>query len=218
VRGAEPKKLLLDDCLRQAAEERLLALLFERPRAGWQAEVAALAGEVEQPALRAAAAAAYEASEGQYLAFLGNGGPVSPREVAHRQSGDPGHLLAQLRALYNAFAYRPRSEEPLDHVAVLLGFLGYLHLKQAFALQSGDEHGAEAARSARELLVREHLVFVAEPLCLVLEAQTAGYLALAARALLARIGPCPPELAGGWTPQGLEQESACQACTFAQEP
>jgi hypothetical protein len=214
--ASAPPRLLLPETVRRAAEERLLALLFERPRAGWHAEVAALAREVEEPGLRAAAAAAREAGEGLHLAYLGNGGPVSPREVAHRPASDPGHVLAQLRALYEAFAYRPRSEDPLDHVAVEVGFLGYLSLKQAFAAQRGDARGEESAVHARETMVREHLVFVAEPLCVALD-PGAGHLALAARALLARIGPRPAELARGWTPHGLEQGGACQACAFTEE-
>ena len=207
----------LREGLRLAAEERLLALLLERPRAGWHAEVEALAREVEDPVLRTAAAAARDAREGLHLAHLGNGGPVSPREVAHRPASDPGHVLAELRALYEAFAYHPRSEEPLDHVAVEVGFLGYLSLKQAFAAQRGDVDGVTTVESARKTLVREHLVYLAEPLCRSLERHEAGYLALAARALLARVGPCPPERAGGWTPRGLAETSACQACAFVDE-
>jgi nitrate reductase assembly molybdenum cofactor insertion protein NarJ len=203
--------------MRLAAEARLISLLFERPREGWHAEVAALARESEDAELRAAAGAAHDASEGFHLAFLGNGGPVSPREVAHRPASDPGHVLAQLRALYEAFSFRPRSEEPLDHVAVLVGFLGYLRLKETFATLRG-EASAETVRRAADTLVREHLALVAEPLALALERHQAGYLALAARALLARIGPRPAELARSWTPHGLEQDGACQACEFAGEP
>jgi len=212
-----PPRPSFEACLRNAAEERLLTLLFERPRAGWHAEIAALTQEIDDPELRSAAAAAREASEGFHLAFLGNGSPVSPREVAHRPLGDPGHLIAQLRGLYAAFGYAPGGEEPLDHVATLVGFLAFLSLKQAFARERSDEWLAESAARARSLFTSEHLAFVAEPLCQALERHEAVYLPLAARALLARVGPRPAELERGWTPQGLEGGSACSSCTFAEE-
>jgi hypothetical protein len=46
----------------EAATWRLLGLLLERPRAGWHAEVAALAREIADPALNGAAQSAQAAT------------------------------------------------------------------------------------------------------------------------------------------------------------
>ena len=107
-------KLLLE-----AARWRLLGLLFERPRDGWRAEVRGLAAEVDDPRLQTATNEIADFGEGAYLAVLGPGGSVSPREVGYRPMGDPGKILSGLRTVYEAFGYRPRAEDPPDHVAVI---------------------------------------------------------------------------------------------------
>jgi hypothetical protein len=140
-----------------AAEWRLLGLLLERPRAGWHDEVARLGREVGGIAIRDAVAAAGGAGEGEYLALLGPGGLVSPREVAYRGLQDPGRVLADLAAVYQAFAFRPRAEDPMDHIAVEVAFVGYLFLKEGFALATGDTEAAETTAAARAAFVSEHL-------------------------------------------------------------
>jgi hypothetical protein len=50
--------------------------------------------------------------------------------------------LSDLARYYEAFGYRPRGEDPLDHVAVEVGFVAYLHLKEALALANEDDEGA----------------------------------------------------------------------------
>jgi len=59
-----------------------------------------------RPGAPRGSAAARGAVEGHYLALLGPGGPASPREAAYVGLGDPGRTLAELRAFYDAFAYR----------------------------------------------------------------------------------------------------------------
>ncbi len=147
--AVEPR---IHELLRQATEWRFLGLLFERPREGWWQDVEALVREVGDPELKAAAEAAREeADQGLYLALLGPGGAVSPREVAYRGMEDPGHILAEIMAFYEAFAFRPATEEPPDHLAVEAGFLGYLCLKQAYARarRNDEEAGVAAAAAAR---------------------------------------------------------------------
>lgn len=144
--------------LAEAAAWRLLSCLLERPRNGWRTDLAALAGEVDDAALAACARrAAEEASEGSYLAVLGPGGPVSPREVAYYPDRDPAVILARLGALYGAFAYRPASEDPPDHIAVELGFAGFVALKRAWAAAHGDEDACAVVTSAAALFRAEHL-------------------------------------------------------------
>jgi hypothetical protein len=150
--------------LRRAAGWRLLGLLFERPRRGWHDEVEALARESDDADLRAAAARARGAGEGSYLATLGPGGSTSPREVAWRGMHDPGHVLAELAGCYDAFGYRPLAEDPADHVAVEIGFMGYLTLKEAYALARGDAAARRTTREAFDGFGGEHLDVLAAEL------------------------------------------------------
>lgn len=177
-----------------AAAWRLLGKLFERPRPGWAEEVAALTPEVHDEAVRAAAQTALEeATEARYLALLGPGGAASPRGVAYQgPMVQPGALLARLNGLYQAFAFQPEAEEPPDHLAVELGCMAFLHLKEAWALAHGEDEAAGLAAAAAGLLREDHLRATAEPVAEVLTAAGGGYLALAAQALLARTGPRPP--------------------------
>ena len=143
--------------LAEAAGWRLVELLLERPRAGWHAEIRAVANETHDSRLEAAAAAAVEVDEGRYLAVFGPGGTVSPREVAYRPMGDPGRILTELRGIYEAFGFHPKSEDPPDHVAVQAGFAGFMKLKQAYARAAGDGEGEQTARAALERCLEDHL-------------------------------------------------------------
>jgi hypothetical protein len=176
--------------LRDAAEWRLIGLLFECPGAGWQEEVARLAAEVADEGLKsAAAAAAVEAGEAMYHTTLGPGGPVAPREVSHHAGLLPGPLLGALRVSYQAFSYAPALPEAPDHVAVEAGFIAYLRLKEAYARERGDAEQAAIAADAARRIVEDHLSTLAEPLATVLENSGITYLAQAAAALLKRVGP-----------------------------
>ena len=180
--------------LAASAEWRLLGLLLERPRAGWHAEVAALARESAAADLRAAAAAAGDASEGEYLALLGPGGAVSPREVAYRGMEDPARVLADIGAFHAAFAFHPASEDPIDHLAVAAGFVGYLSLKTAYAEFEGVAEGASTTAEARATFIATHVsrfaTEVARRLDVVLGDGSEHYLAQAARAIVHRV-PAP---------------------------
>jgi hypothetical protein len=176
--------------LRVAAEWRLLALLFSRPRRGWEEEVSALAAEAGPP-LRAAAAAARGAPEGAYHAILGAGGLASPREAGHAGWIDPGRILADLTARYQAFGFAPAAEEPDDHLAVECDFVSYLHLKEVYARAQELPAAAELTREARERFLCDHLAVVGHGLSRKLPEGAPAHLVLAARALTSRL-PAPP--------------------------
>jgi TorA maturation chaperone TorD len=202
--------------LTAAAEWRLLALLFERPRAAWREEVQVLMHEISDQALRSAAAAALRsASEGSYLALLGPGGAVSPREVSYRPFEDPGWLLADLSRTYEAFAYRPRAEDPLDHVSVEIGFVGYLHLKEAFARAIGEGQAAASTAEAREKFLQQHLASFTQPFHERLAAAGDSYLIATARLLAAKT-PTPPPIK---EIRSRKRSSAdlCSVCPFEQD-
>jgi hypothetical protein len=147
----------------EALDWRLIGLLLERPRPGWIEEAEALGAETRDGELRGAVRVAREASEGTYLRLFAEGGFVSPRETTWRHREDPGRVLADIAGFYQAFAYRPRVEDPLDHVAVEAGFVGYLCLKEARALAHGDAESAETTASARSRFIADHLGHFAEP-------------------------------------------------------
>lgn len=180
-------------CLvREAGWWRLISLLFERPRPGWRKEVAALASEVASGELAAAAEAADSAEEGAYLAVIGPGGRVSPREVAYRPTADPGWLLADIKGFYTAFGFQPRSEEPIDHVAVQTGFLGFLALKLAYARYSENADWADVVEGGARAFLADHLVHWAESLAgRLASAEPPDYFVRAGAVLASRVGPAP---------------------------
>ncbi|HXV76123.1 MAG TPA: hypothetical protein VD788_07365 [Candidatus Polarisedimenticolaceae bacterium] len=143
--------------LRDAARWRLAGLLMRLPRADRAREIELLAREADHPSLTAAVAAAVDATEGGYLALLGPGGPLSPREVSHRPLEDPGRLLAEIAAYHRAFGYRASAEDPADHLAAAADFAGYLLMKEAFAERSGLHRAAMTTREARAGFVDRHV-------------------------------------------------------------
>ncbi len=141
----------------EAAAWRLASLLLERPRGDWKRDIDALASEIGDAALASSSRAASVASEEHYQKLFGPGGTVSPREVSYCGFEDPGKLMAVVHAFYNAFAFQPKREEPIDHIAVETGFVGYLFLKEAYARMEANADAAEITRSARKRFVEEHL-------------------------------------------------------------
>jgi nitrate reductase assembly molybdenum cofactor insertion protein NarJ len=177
----------VSDGIARAARWRLLGLLLERPRQGWCEEIAQLSAEIEDPALRAAVAAARGASEGEYLRLLGPGAPVSPREASVLGLGDPGWMLAELARYYDAFGYAPRVEDPPDHVAVEAGFVGFLELKESLAWARRDAAAARTVAEARTSFVADHLAPLVEALGRCCELAPDSHVALAVDVLAAHV-------------------------------
>jgi hypothetical protein len=169
-----------------ALDWRLIGLLLERPRSGWIEEAEALAAETRDTQLMDAVQAARGATEGTYLSLFAEGGFVSPRETTWRHREDPGQILADIAGFYQAFAFRPRAEDPLDHVAVEAGFIGYLCLKEARALAHGDEESAETTASARRRFIGDHLGQFAEKWADRVSATGVPHLSAAARVIAER--------------------------------
>jgi nitrate reductase assembly molybdenum cofactor insertion protein NarJ len=176
--------------LAEAADWRLLALLFECPSENWRRRVAELAKETSDSTLRVAASRALEeASEGLYHSIFGPGGPAPPREASYRDTVQLGQLLAEVNAYYQAFAYQPGAAEAPDHLSYELGFLAYLRLKEAYAAACGDTERAAIAAEAARTFQEDHVAVIAAPLAATLSNCVVEYLDLAAQALLRRAGP-----------------------------
>jgi nitrate reductase assembly molybdenum cofactor insertion protein NarJ len=178
------------DLLRDAAEWRLLGRLFECPTPAWRAEVAAISREIPATAIkRAARNARRQATEGLYHSAFGPGGPAPPREVSYHASLELGSLMSAIEADYAAFGFDPAISEPPDHVAVEVGFVAYLRLKEAYALATGDNEAAGITRRVASRFTTEHLAVVAAPLARLLEQSGVRYLSDASRLLADRVGP-----------------------------
>jgi hypothetical protein len=143
-----------------------------------------LAAETGDKDLRDAVQAARDATEGAYLSLFAEGGFVSPRETTWRHREDPGQILADIAGFYEAFAFRPRVEDPLDQIAVEAGFIGYLCLKEAQALARRDEESAEITASARRSFIDDHLNHFAEKWAERVSVTGVPYLCAAAQALV----------------------------------
>jgi nitrate reductase assembly molybdenum cofactor insertion protein NarJ len=178
--------------LSEAAEWRLLSMLFACPQGDWREHVTMLAREVPDVELQHAARCMMEeAGEGLYHSTFGPGGPAAPREVSHREYMTPGASLAELAAYYEAFAFNPVTDEPPDHVAVECDFVAYLRVKEAYALVRGDGQHATIAADAARHFQQDHLAMLAQPLQESLTASGIEYLQRAAGVLLQRVGPAP---------------------------
>jgi nitrate reductase assembly molybdenum cofactor insertion protein NarJ len=176
----------------EAAEWRLLSLLFECPTPQWRGHVSALMHDIADEELKSAAQDALEeASEGLFHHAFGPGGPAPPREATYHQTVQLGYLLSELQAYYSAFAFAPVTSEPPDHVSVETGFNAYLKMKEAYALSCQDEERAATAAESAERFIREHLANIAQHLASFLEGSDIPYLAKAGAALLRRVGPRP---------------------------
>lgn len=183
------KDTTIDTLLRDAAEWRMISLLFDCPIGDWYVNVKDLSKEISDKKLKAAAQDAMdEACEGLYHSIFGPGGPCPPREISYRSWVQPGMLLSELSAFYNAFSYTPATVEVPDHVAVETGFISYLRLKEAFAVEAGMTEEAEITADAARRFMEQHLSKFAEKLSTTLVYSEMKYLRSAGEALFDRVG------------------------------
>lgn len=199
--------------LSEAAEWRLLGLLFEYPTEQWRANVTAVIDAVADPELRAIGEAALaQWTDGLHFALFGPAGTVPVREVTYQGGVQLGYLMSELSAYYEAFGYQPRVEEAADHLAVQLGFLSFLKLKQASALSAGQPDQSIIAADAATEFLKTHLALQAEPVLHRLEEFAPGFLIEAGRRILAHSGPAPRSefpLGSIIGDQGDEDEMMC---------
>lgn len=176
--------------LREASEWRLISLLFECPVGDWTTQVKNLADGITDDKLKTAAEfARIEASEGLYHSIFGPGGPAPAREISYRSWVQPGYLMSELSAFYAAFSYQPKTSEVLDHIAVETGFIAYMRLKEAFAVECSDFDHADITAKAAKIFIEEHLAKMTELLTKTLASSDIEYLALTGLSLLKRVGP-----------------------------
>lgn len=196
--------------LAEASEWRLMGLLFEYPTEEWRANLEALLPSLQDPALRALAdGALQQSSEGLHFALFGPAGTVPVREVTYRGGVQFGYLMAELAAFYEAFGYEPRVEEAPDHLALQLGFLAFLRLKQVHAMLQGDPDRAALTAEAAANFLKEHLAVQAEPVLARLENFAPDYLVDAGKWIVARTGPAP---VSGYPLGSLDDDDEALSC------
>ncbi len=179
-----------DKLLNEAAEWRLLSLLFDCPKRDWFRQVALLGEQVNDKRLaKAARSAQDEATEGLFHSVFGPGGPAPGREVSYRSWVEPGQLLSELSSYYDAFGYKTSTDEVPDHIAVESGFMGYLCLKELYARECGDTENAEITADAARSFADDHLSKYAEKLSSLLNGSGIEYLECAGASLFALVGP-----------------------------
>ena len=175
--------------LKDAAEWRLISLLFDCPDEEKLEQIDSLGRTISDKSLkRAAKAAQKEASEGLFHSIFGPGGPAPGREVSYRGWVQPGYMLSELSSFYDAFSYKPKTDEVPDHVAVETGFIAYMRLKEAFAFECSDTESAAITADASETFIDEHLAKYAETMSNILSNSGIEYLSLAGKALFKRVG------------------------------
>jgi nitrate reductase assembly molybdenum cofactor insertion protein NarJ len=201
------------DLLREASEWRLFGLVFEYPTQAWRDNLEALLTSLHSTELRALAQAALEqSSEGIHIALFGPAGSVPVREVTYQGGVQFGYLMAELSAYYDAFGYQPLVDEAADHLAVQLGFLAFLKLKQAHALLNGQSDAAHLTSEAFTSFLREHVAVQAEPVLKSLENFAPAYLAGAGELIFAHAGPSPRSGFPLGSPFDAGDESEAMSC------
>jgi nitrate reductase assembly molybdenum cofactor insertion protein NarJ len=195
--------------LHEAAEWRLLSILFEYPGEDWRERLIAISTDLCDAQLREASEAALrEASPGMHHSIFGPGGPVSLREASYTNGVQLGYLLSEIAAFYNAFAYTPDVAEPVDHISVEAGFIAYMRFKQAYALACGEDDRTSVTTEASSEFLREHLARMAARMATALGPIAPRYLVTAGDALAARAGRPPVEL-GTLSVLNDDEESLC---------
>jgi TorA maturation chaperone TorD len=148
------------DCLARATEYRLLHALLRPPAPGRREELRALARELPDAAV---GPGLVEADDDEVAAeafrLLGPAGPVSVCASDYGGDGyaDKGPFLANVAGFYRAFGFEPAAGENPDHFASLFEFLGFLALKQAWAVHDRDGGQAEVAAEAEAKLASEYV-------------------------------------------------------------
>lgn len=154
---------LLATWLARSARWRVASLLLQPPTAEALAELRQLVRQLPRaanPAVADLLPADLDAWESEYHEVLGPAGcPASESAYEESALANRGPLLAELAAHYEAFGYAPAGDvrEVPDHVSVELGFLSYLALKVAFAIDAGDEEKARITSETYDTFRRRRL-------------------------------------------------------------
>jgi nitrate reductase assembly molybdenum cofactor insertion protein NarJ len=178
--------------LERAAEWRLLAQVFAYPEAGWVRRLELLSECVPEARLaELAASAAREGGPGLWMRLFGPAGAVRLRAVSWESGLQPGYLLAELAAFYEAFGFAVPAGDAPDSLPVLLDFAAWLEMKLAYACVRQDPEAFAVTAKALETFRSRFLSTGAWRLFRRLEGTGPAFLIEAARAAAERSGAEP---------------------------
>lgn len=178
--------------LERAAAWRLLSQIFTYPDAGWAHRLELLCGCLrEEKLVPLARRAAGEATPELWVRLFGPGRPVRIRSVSWEGGLQPGYLLAELAAFYEAFGYLAPAGSAPDDLSVLLDFAAWLELKLAYAGVRQDREAIEVTARALENFLSRFVSTVAWRVFRQLEGLGPEFLVEAARLAAERSGSEP---------------------------
>lgn len=149
--------------LERSAEWRFASLLFQLPSPELVDELRAVGREVRsewRDEAERLASGPIEDWQAEYHRVLGPGGcPASESSYDDNALAGRGPLMARVAGVYEAFAYVPHEANPevADHLSHLLGFLGYLALKSAYARHTQQSERLTITSDAYLRFAAEHL-------------------------------------------------------------
>lgn len=154
--------------LTMAANWQFFSLLFQYPDSKVIHRTNSLCQEILpslQPKANKIASILSPEQAAVYHVLIGSAGSISPYESDYQIPGqegihDKGAILGDVAAFYKAFRfeYATDFQEVPDHVAVELAFLGYIKLKEAYALAIENQEDYQICSDAEKKFLNDHLL------------------------------------------------------------
>lgn len=205
--------------LERAAEWRLLAQVFAYPDASWARRLEPLQECLcGTEVIALAQQAAREASPELWMRLFGPAGPVRIRSISFEGGLQPGYLLAELAAFYEAFGYAAPAVCAPDELSALLDFAAWLEMKLAYASVQADREAFEVTIRALESFLSRFVSPAAWRVFRQLEGLGPDFLVEAARLAGERAGPEPtwPAQDPNFWPDGSSlADLSCGGADFA---
>jgi hypothetical protein len=175
-----------------AAHWRLLGQVFSYPGSGWAGRIELLIECLREERYAELARAALRGSSPElWMRLFGPAGPVRTRAVAWLGGIQPGYLLAELSAFYEAFGFEPPAGCAPDQLPALLDFAAWLELKLAYACVQRDGERVEVTQRALKTFLERFVAPLAWPVYRQLEGCGYGLFEEAARLAAGQSGPEP---------------------------
>jgi nitrate reductase assembly molybdenum cofactor insertion protein NarJ len=198
-----------------AVEWKLLSLLFMRPTKNWIARLNLAVRETKNAELQVTVKAAKNESFpiDLYETTFSPEGMLSLRESTYNKNISFEHYFTQLPALYEKFDYQPEFSGSPDHLAIELGFVSHLCLKQAFGKILGHHERSKIEGDVSERFIQTHLCSVAMPVAHALQKNSESYLLMAAIILQQRLIKYALNLGSVYASPNADDK--CDVSTFA---
>ncbi len=170
-RSMEAGITALENSLLRADFFRLMAICFDEPGENTMKDVAILCCDIERfkksgrynlrisqdKLVEATVQTDWQEALVIYHALFTTDVVVSPFEGAYHRS-DKGNVIGDIAGFYTAFGLVSRQYSgPPDLISKELGFISWLSLKEAYALDTGMDAELEITRKAVKAFVKDHV-------------------------------------------------------------